>query len=261
MVERGGAYQRSVFATICDCCRPTCGFVFPGKNLRLVKIWKWESVCWQGQELFYQSQEALLPGGRNNRYWLGEKGLSSILLWMQNNDYELEYFLCVLTQTDSQQVALWARSLVISAPYMFFRKSDLLDSTASEKLRFWRESEKDALTWCCMQSDPLVCDWLFVLVLPFLFSSPLHQHVSFCPTFTTALLITVLILSHFSCSSLFLPFCSVSWRVVTVPVTAPFTFSSVISVTRVACSAGRCPDLVARSHTAKWEREERARAR
>lgn len=37
-------------------------------------------VCWQDQELLYQSQEALLPGGRNNSHWLQERGLSSILL-------------------------------------------------------------------------------------------------------------------------------------------------------------------------------------
>lgn len=56
----------------------TCRFCFPWKNLRLVQNMEVRKcVRWQGQELLYQSQEALLPG---SSHWLWARGLSSILL-------------------------------------------------------------------------------------------------------------------------------------------------------------------------------------
>lgn len=166
-----------MFATVCVC---TASFTVlfsleklkTGENMEVTKCMRW-----QGQELLYQSQEALLPGSRNNSHWLWARGLSSILLCLDAEQWPnyththtqcdrwLGYFLCVLIQTCSQQVEPCdLYSLPIFRVVSPFCTWPLI----TKKLWYWKwnwgqwgvkskkVAEKEVLDWCYMQCDPLV---------------------------------------------------------------------------------------------------------
>lgn len=103
-------------------------FCFPWKNRRLVKTWKWESVCADGARSCFINPRKPCYQEAGTTATGSEKGdfPPSCSVRMQNNDQIththndcwLGYFLCVLIRTCSQQVALWALSSVISAPWL-----------------------------------------------------------------------------------------------------------------------------------------------